>query len=470
MENTKFSSKLTMTNWTRNLVGAGLAVSITACGGGGASSSAENNSTSLAATVVTAPAAATWTKCALEGAVCSFSGTKQVRYGLNGTYFYKTATTSIQCTNAIFGDPLVGANKVCEYSIDSTTAPTKRDPLQQPFSSNSIWNKPIGTGAVFAPANLLAAPRNAMYAALSNPDPERIVMTPTAPLTTFNYSSAGWSGANRCAATGGANYGLPVQVPMPSDYIVPNDNNNSGAAFLAADGRTVVQMQPIARCSAGGPGTALVAPAAWRVDLYGDGILGAHGGSGLSTLGGTIRLGELRPGQQGMNHALKLDVDGGSELYHASTRADSYRWPAVTSDSYWARYGTVSGGQNNNNPAMKIGSLLAIPSATSIESLGLETVPGRQMAWTLQNYGAYIVDTYDSANGGFAVEEGPKGKFVAQFQADYGYSLLARNGDKTPWARDVAKLRQALRVVNNNTATSVGGGGTPLQPLASPLQ
>ncbi|MEJ0002036.1 MAG: DUF4832 domain-containing protein [bacterium] len=55
------------------------------------------------------------TYCAPEGKTCSFSGTKQIRYGANGSYSYKTFTSSTPCTNAVFGDPLPGTNKACYY-------------------------------------------------------------------------------------------------------------------------------------------------------------------------------------------------------------------------------------------------------------------------------------------------------------------------------------------------------------------
>lgn len=59
---------------------------------------------------------ATWTQCATEGGTCSFVGTKSVRYGLNSTWTTpRSFTGSVACTNAVFGDPLVGANKVCQY-------------------------------------------------------------------------------------------------------------------------------------------------------------------------------------------------------------------------------------------------------------------------------------------------------------------------------------------------------------------
>ena len=37
------------------------------------------------------------------------------------------------------------------------------------------------------------------------------------------------------------------------------------------------------------------------------------------------------------------------------------------------------------------------------------------------------------------------------------------------WSRDVQRLRQALQVVDNNGPASIGGGGTPRQPLLPEL-
>jgi hypothetical protein len=118
---------------------------------------------------------------------------------------------------------------------------------------------------------------------------------------------------------------------------------------------------------------------------------------------------------------------------------------------------------------MKMGALLAIPGTVAIASLGLETEPGKQIAWTLQNYGAYIVD--DTWGPGFAIsaENGPDGSFADQFKADFGITLAQRVNDASPWMRDIQRLRAALKVVDNNGPNSIGGGGTPRQPLAPAL-
>ena len=349
-----------------------------------------------------------------------------------------------------------------DRTLASVVVAGSRDPLKQPFASNSIWNMPIGSGARFVHAKLNPNPGNNIWAAMPGIDDEKIILKPSAPLVNINYSNAAWTGKNRCAATGALMY----QVPMPANYIIPNTTKNSSAVFLLKDGRTLVQTQPVARCTAGGPATAFAKFT--NVDLYGPGITGAHGGSGLSAIGGSIRLGELRPGSTtGPRHALKVNVYAKEALFKCTTRSACSRWPAVTSDSYavgW--YGSAS---NNSNSAMKMGALLAIPGSTSIASLGLETAPAKQLAWTLQNYGAYIVDDTYAAGFDFSAEEGPDGSKRDEFRRDWGFDMSQKVQGATAWVRDIQRIMKALSVVDNNGPSSIGGGGTPRQALAPAL-
>jgi hypothetical protein len=355
--------------------------------------------------------------------------------------------------------PAGQADQLLAMTAVSTGTTTGRDPLKQPFASNSIWNMPIGTGAQYVAANLSGNPGKNIYAAMPGIDGEHLVLKPTAPMTTINVSNAGWTGKNRCGATGG----LLVSVPMPSSYVVPNDNKNSAGVFLMSDKRTIVQTQPLARCTAGAAGTAMAKFT--NVDLYGTGITGAHGGSGLSSIGGSIRMGELRPGSTtGPRHALKVNVYAKEALYKCTSRANCFRWPATHSDNY--AVGWYGAAANNQNTAMKMGALLAIPTAKTIASLNLETAPAKQLAWTLQNYGAYIVDDAYAPGFDMSVENGPDGNKQTEFKADYGFDMAQRVSQNTAWVRDIQKLVKALYVVNNNTAASIGGGGTPRQPLA----
>jgi PA14 domain/Ricin-type beta-trefoil lectin domain/Peptidase family M23 len=61
-----------------------------------------------------------WTFCANENEACSFSGTMEVRYGLNTAYVSKTVTDGTPCTNAVFGDPMPGSGKQCHYRRTQT--------------------------------------------------------------------------------------------------------------------------------------------------------------------------------------------------------------------------------------------------------------------------------------------------------------------------------------------------------------
>lgn len=80
----------------------------------------------------------TFTNCATEGATCTFTGTRQVRYGANGIYAYKTATGSIACNNETFGDPVVGVLKSCSYSSEQTTATPTPTPSPEPTVTTPV--------------------------------------------------------------------------------------------------------------------------------------------------------------------------------------------------------------------------------------------------------------------------------------------------------------------------------------------
>jgi hypothetical protein len=367
---------------------------------------------------------------------------------------------TITAPASIVNDANAAGGKAVGFAAAASGA---RDPLKQPFASNSIWNMPIGSGAQYVHANLPFSPGDGyIWALLSDADEDVIILKPTAPLTAVRYNSSGWSGADRCP---GQSTTLTT-VPIPSNFVVPNNRNkNYAAAVLRPDGRTIAHMQPFTRCSAGGIATSLVTYP--DTDLYGDGIRGAHGGSKMSALGGSIRIGEMRSGQQGVKHAIKINVYSPRDLYNCAVRTDCFRWPAPGADTgAESSYGSEN---NNQNTAMKMGALLALPASVNINTMGLLSEPGRQLAWTMQNYGAYIVDSGGSPSYAISTEVSPDGIFTQQFQADFGVPFVQRVADQSPWSKDLQKLFSSLHVVNNNTATSIGGGGTPRQPLAPPI-
>ncbi|MBI4128474.1 MAG: PQQ-dependent sugar dehydrogenase [Parcubacteria group bacterium] len=87
------------------------------------------------------PPPSPWTFCANENQFCAFSGTRQVRYGANGSYFYKTFTNGTNCTNAVFGDPVRGVVKRCHYGDGTLPSPT---PTPTPAPSPTPTPSPGG--------------------------------------------------------------------------------------------------------------------------------------------------------------------------------------------------------------------------------------------------------------------------------------------------------------------------------------
>jgi hypothetical protein len=341
----------------------------------------------------------------------------------------------------------------------------------------------MGTGATFDPATLGSEYGGGANqgADMPQPDLNAIVMTPTVtaatPLTPIYPHTGSWGAdANWCIAT--SNTPLDT-VPMPTGYVVSYPDNtvkgNSVAALLRQDGRTISQSQPFARCTQGGYATSTASMSITTADLYsnanGADQYGPHGGSGMSAIGGSIRLGEMRPGMVGIRHALEIEVDTGWVLHQCNVKTDCWTWPARGADaSATTYYGRRNPDAQLISSYMKMGALLAIPPSVDINALGLRTEPGRQLAWTLQNYGAYIVDGRSGPGININVDEGADGSKLKEFSDDFHIDFHQRWGNGNPWMQDVEQLISALEVVKNNAAgTQASGGGTPLQPLSPPL-
>src|SRR5207245_10865502 len=142
------------------------------------------------------------------------------------------------------------------------------------------------------------------------------------------------------------------------------------------------QGQPMARCTEGGNVTMW-----WSQEsetLFGTGTSGGHGGSMLSSIGGTIRLGELVPGGT-IRHAMKVNLHGAEDSYY-ETLTRGFRRPATTADA------SASGSYNGTVPALREGSLLALPPSINVSAMGLETEPAKILARAFQDYGPYGVD------------------------------------------------------------------------------
>ncbi len=327
--------------------------------------------------------------------------------------------------------------------------PGARDPWLWPFSQTSIWNMPIGSGAVYEPANLGAAAHVGadiqIILELRATDPERRAL-----------GSSAW-GPGRCDSVNDLSFKLRV----PDNWIVPDAGSspygltpNSNFAFRLPNSDMVFEGPKVARCQAGGP----VFFPDWMVwpnnrkqqNIKGDGLKGGgQGASGMSALGGTIRLGAWTSAEP-IRHAIKINPWAAKYCYYSS-QIPGYKWPAISADNYAAAE------YKGTNTKVVMGGLFAIPPGVTEESLTLTTIPGKKLFFTLQNYGVYFTEDAAWDTWDIIVERDAE----LEFQSAFGFSMSSNT-----WKNELNKLMQALHVITNNTPATIGGGGTPLQPLA----
>jgi len=333
-----------------------------------------------------------------------------------------------------------------------------RDKFLWPFAANSAWNTPIGANAIYAPASY-AFNSNRGYMTRVITEEEYLFLDPSSPLTTIRYSTAEWTGADRCPPSGSSGQ-FPISVRMPSTYTIPSDGGNNVAAHV--DGDIVKHHQPICRCTPGADGTSFVTFADVNIKTS-TGENGGHGGSNLSGLGGTIRYGEITNAKLNglgyMSHALKMNWDATYYYYWGGGGSgNSYRWPATTNDGY--ANGSTYGGSNNQ---VKPGSLIALLPTFNVS--GLITELARIIAGTLVRFGAYLTDDTTWNACAMSLEKGPAGNVNDEVFSLYGLTWREEPDipyDRTGWYKDWEVMAAAFQVITNNSAVNVGGGGSPI--------
>ena len=362
-----------------------------------------------------------------------------------GRRFVATAAVGSLVTAGLFATSALGPH--------GASAATTRDPITWPFPWSSIWNMPIGSGAIYDPAGIAPATGASLDA-----DENVLVLHPEAPSAPVYQTTAGWDASTtRCAA---ATSNVLFNAPIPQNFFTDpgygGSTPNMASAVLLADGHTVKQSQPLHRCADGRTVSQYVYPDA---DIRtGDGIAGAHGGSGMSSLGGTIRMGELVPDGT-IRHALKLELFAHRFLAYRNDGTPGFRWPAVQADGYaFSNYaGSV--------PSLEMGALLALKPDFSVASL--RTEPARILARALQDYGGYVVDDTAWDVDAVATEWGPDGRVTSEFNSRWGFPMSSTTvstctsaSAECQWAKDIGDLFSNLNVVANNGPGSVGGPGT----------
>ncbi|NMO15779.1 hypothetical protein HPC49_03475 [Pyxidicoccus fallax] len=323
-----------------------------------------------------------------------------------------------------------------------------RDATLQPFRSDSVWNLPIGKGA--------------LYADTTDPATRDFIATSIGGMTINAW--ANWD-----------QYSHPITLASSSDPWATvtdyNDSSRSGAYNIPASATIATGsdkhmhiIHPTRRYIDEAWDTTRLSSTSYRVgrhhriDLYGSGLgpqngVRAYGGSAV---GGLIRAWETTPTHPNytgkIQHALAVAIDR-VQLYYSSGwsgydangygTAKGYVWPATEQD--WGSESTYKG-------QVPMGAYFAIPPSVDINAQGL-TAEGRMVAQALQDFGAYVTDA-TGATWAFYVEPTAPSSFVSNLR------------------RDAPKLRSLLRRVTNNSPSTPNGPGerrVPMLPDLAPL-
>lgn len=350
-----------------------------------------------------------------------------------------------------------------------------RSPLVSPFNASSIWNTGLGGGAVFGETGLFPADGSNASAFYNLGIDEMVFLAATGadPLVPW-YAQGHWGPPDTPAAYCNVTGPLLQYLNVPSNFTSVSFGGNNAVSFLQPDGETIVTAQPVYCCEPGAPILALPPPAGEKSSniVTDDGRLGGHGGSGLSSLGGALRRGEMLPAAPPIAHSLQLEFYAHLFYYLPpnGNHSECFSWPANTCDGYaFAPCAQNPGCYGGVVPAMRPGALLAVPAAgVPALNASLATAPAKRLLAALATYGAYVVDdTYWNATG-ITAEVGVR----EEFRSAYGFDMnttATQRGAAGLWYGDFLALMRALKVVTNNAPQTQGGGGAPLAPPPLPF-
>jgi len=299
-----------------------------------------------------------------------------------------------------------------------------RDPILWPFASHSPWNVPLGSGAQFSPA------------------------------TSENFS------LTRGAKVNLRQFGHPVYIATPDDperlvekvdgtpllrARIPDaakaDPTQWGALhILDPRARTALELTGVERRADGVIRTQDFAV----TDLTASGFAAESiRVSGASGLGGLIRRGELR---DGIHHALALSILR-KAIHRKNGPGTAFVWPATRAP--------LAYGEDTPGPR-QLGTLLALPPDVDLTKLGVgSSGPAYQVARALQDYGGYIVESFQDA---------------AKNDLDFFVEPAAENEIPPDFDAQLSRLIPHLKIVSNNGPERVGGGGLPRRPFARPIE
>jgi 3D (Asp-Asp-Asp) domain-containing protein len=333
------------------------------------------------------------------------------------------STCPVPNATKIANDPNVGTST--GGGTPPPPPPGSRDRTLWPFSIDSHWNRPLGSGATYAPtsdARVQYLSRSHIYVNSGEWSDPVFQAGPSDPLYTLHETE---SNRNR-------------QIRVPGNAR-PDPTTDPGMSVIDETKTFVTDMY-----GANFSGSTITSERAWKYTLSGEGRRADDATPSMdpaanfcgSALGGLIRLWELQGANQ-IRHALIFST-GDAGLKHTT----SFPYPAVQEDY---------DGSSTYHGTMVAGTMIAVAPTVDLNTLGLST-NGLKVAKALQDYGAYLSNR----------------------SADNQITLYAEGAAEGPLVDDIRntidRVRPYLRVVTNaSTPGNPTGGGTPRAPSAPAL-
>lgn len=287
----------------------------------------------------------------------------------------------------------------------------KRTAALHPFSSSSVWNSAIGSGADF----------QGRYEARTS---SFLSGKPVINRSSWSIVVKRAKSTDPMAKLVGVRNGESWNIRIPSNTS-PTSGSDGHVTIIAPDGVTAYDAYKLTKQSDTHYTAALVV----ITDLRSNGLVSGVRAAGVPAVAGLIRSHELDSGQ--IPHALAVALP--PEMLKRG-----HVWPANRQDSDASSY----------SGSVPMGALLAIPGSVNLGSMGL-SVEGMALGKALQDYGAYVVD---------------RSGMVSL------YCELSCDADKTGrMATAWRELYPLMRAVSNSSPSSVGGGGVPRVADPAPL-
>jgi hypothetical protein len=312
-----------------------------------------------------------------------------------------------------------------------------RDPSQIPFTSDSVWNLPLGSGAQWQ-YNAQLAGAGLYLNANGNFNEPIYISSASDPLVTIT-SDGSWGG-------GAGVFYAHIPVGAAASYPHPGDQE-----FTVYDTSTNTWF------SGGyfnwtGPNTA-TASAFSAESVYGNGISDLSGDWDQGV--GTLRASDLAAGS--IDHMLRIEVP--TTMLHSPDPSSvndllPYAYPGTREDGF-ANGGGVPSGLTAYTGTIGFGVTVGIP-ASAQEPADIKANAGADMLWrALQTHGAMVRDS-----------TAPYGNSVV-FQTDQG--IDGSNPLIQQMTQYGNEIMSYTRILTNQGPNSVNGGGTPIVPLDPPL-